>query len=422
MKRWLTRIFSVEPHELGAVTAGFAMLFFLFTGYAVLRPVRETIGVRSGVENLPWLFTGTFVTTILVMPAFGWVASRVPRRQIVSSVLALVALSLGAFGLCFALSPDNLWIGRGFFIWLSVFNLIVISAAWSALVDVFSVEQSKRLFGPIAAGASLGGLVGPLLVVSLVDWVADSGLVFLSASFLLVAAYAAHAVQAFRDRHPLAPDEEAERAKPLGGNAFAGAFEVLRSPYLLGIAAFVLLLSTASTFLYFEQARLVGETYPERADQTRVFGILDTIVQSLSIGAQLLITGRIAEKLGLGVLLVTVPVLVALGFLGLALAPVFTLLAVVMVIRRAGEYAFVRPGREMLYGVLSPEAKYKAKNFNDTVVYRGGDALSGWVKTGIDSFAKHPASAMLIGAVLAAVWAVTGLLLARAYRKRAGEQ
>jgi ATP:ADP antiporter, AAA family len=421
MGRWITRILGLQPGEAGAVLAGFLLLFFLFTGYAVLRPVRETIGVTSGVENLPWLFTGTFITTVVVMPVFGWVASRVPRRRIVFSVLVLVALTLVGFGVSFAALPDDISIGRGFYIWLSVFNLIVISAAWSALVDVFSVGQAKRLFGLIAAGASLGGLVGPLLAVFLVERVADAGLLFLSAALMVVAAFAAHWVQIWRDRHPLIPDEDAQRARPLGGNAFAGALEVLRSPYLLGIAGFVLLLSTASTFLYFEQARLVGETYPDRAEQTRVFGTIDTVVQALSIGAQLLITGHVAWRLGIGVLLVAVPVMVAIGFLALAFAPVFAVLAMVMVTRRAGEYAFVRPGREMLYGVLSPEAKYKAKNFNDTVVYRGGDAISGWVKTGIDAFAQHPASAMLIGAALSVVWAVTGGLLARAHRRRAGE-
>lgn len=418
MRRWFTRLFGVQPNELAAVAAGFAMLFFLFTGYALLRPVRETIGVASGVKNLPWLFTGTFLTTVLVMPLFGWVASRVSRRRIVFWVLILVALTLVLFGASFAAWPRDIRIGRAFYIWLSVFNLIVISAAWSALVDVFSVAQAKRLFGLIAAGASLGGLVGPVLTVFLVEHIAQAGLVFLSAALLVVAAFAAYGVQLWRARHPMTPGEEAQRARPLGGNAFAGALDVARSPYLLGIAAFVLLLSTASTFLYFEQAQLIDKAYPNRADQTRVFGTIDTVVQALSIGAQLLVTGHVARRLGLGVLLVAVPVLVALGFLALAFAPAFAVLAVVMVTRRAGEYAFVRPGREMLYGVLSPEAKYKAKNFNDTVVYRGGDALSGWVKTAVDSLAQNPAIAMLLGAALSAVWAVTGFLLARAHGRR----
>jgi AAA family ATP:ADP antiporter len=434
MNRWLTRLLGLQRGEAGAVLAGFLMLFFLFTGYAVLRPVRETIGVTSGVKNLPWLFTGTFVTTIAVMPAFGWVASRMPRRRIVFSVLVLVALTLVAFGLAFAVLPENISIGRAFYIWLSVFNLIVISAAWSALVDVFTVAQAKRLFGLIAAGASLGGLVGPLLAVFFVERLAHAGLLFLSAGLMVVAAFAAHWVQLWRDRHPPLPDADAQRglsppkpdddvrrARPLGGNVFAGAIAVLRSPYLLGIAAFVVLLSTASTFLYFEQARLVEQTYPDRAQRTQVFGTIDIVVQALSITAQLFITGQLARRLGLRVLLVAVPVLVALGFLTLAFVPLFAVLAVVMVVRRVGEYAFVRPAREMLYGVLSPEAKYKAKNFNDTVVYRGGDAISGWVKTAIDALAQVPAIAMLIGAALSLVWAVTGALLARAHRRRVDE-
>ena len=198
----------------------------------------------------------------------------------------------------------------------------------------------------------------------------------------------------------------------------AGATEVLRSPYLLGIAVFVLLLASVSTFLYFEQARLVEATYPDPADQTRVFGTIDFIVQSLAILSQLFITGRLARTVGVDVLLVGVPLVTAAGFLWLAFAPLFAVLAVVMVVRRAGEYAFVRPGREMLYTVVAPEAKYKAKNFNDTVVYRGADAVSAWVKAGIDAVASTPMAAMLIGAAIAVAWGVTGGSLARSHSRR----
>jgi AAA family ATP:ADP antiporter len=193
---------------------------------------------------------------------------------------------------------------------------------------------------------------------------------------------------------------------------------VLRSPYLLAIGAFILLLASASTFLYFEQARLVHARFPDPVRQTQVFGIIDSLVQTLAIFSQLFVTGRLANKLGVGVLLVAVPLVIAGGFLWLAFAPVFAVLAVVMVARRAGEYALVRPGREMLYTVLPSEAKYKAKNFNDTVVYRGADALSGWVKTGVDLLAQQPMAAMLLGSIVALLWAATGGALARAYRKR----
>lgn len=415
--RWLTRAFDVEEDEAGAVIAGFAMFFLLFAGYFMLRPVRETMGIAGGVDNLQWLFTGTFVATLAAMPLFGWIAGRVRRRRILYWVYGFFASNLLAFAACFALQPDNAWIARAFYIWLSVFNLIAISVAWSVLVDVFSTGQAKRLFALMVAGASLGGLVGPLLGVLLVGTLGHPGLVLLSALLLVASAFAARQVQRWREARPLAADDAAQRQQPLGGSPFAGATEVLRSPYLMGIAVFVLLLASVTTFLYFEQARLVEATFPDRADQTRVFGIIDIVVQSLAIVSQLFLTGRIARTLGIGVLLVAVPLVIAAGFLWLAFAPTFAVLAVVMVARRAGEYAFVRPGREMLYTVVPAEAKYKAKNFNDTVVYRGADAVSGWVKAGIDMVAQQPAIAMVLGAVIALAWGANGAWLARAQRR-----
>jgi AAA family ATP:ADP antiporter len=415
--RRLGRAFSVEEDEAGAVMAGFAMFFLLFAGYFMLRPVRETMGIAGGVDNLQWLFTGTFVVTLAAMPLFGWVAGRVARRRILYWVYAFFVGNLLAFAACFVAMPGDRWVARAFYIWLSVFNMIAISVAWSVLVDVFTSAQSKRLFALMAAGASLGGLVGPMLGVILVEPLGYAGLSVLSALLLAAAALAAWCVHRWRDARPLPGDADMLRQRPLGGSPFAGATDVLRSPYLLGIAGFILLLASATTFLYFEQARLVEARFPDPVDQTRVFGIIDTVVQTLAILSQLFITGRVAKSLGVGVLLVTVPLVVAAGFLWLAFAPVFAVLAVVMVVRRAGEYAFVRPGREMLYTVVAPEAKYKAKNFNDTVVYRGADAVSGWVKTGIDMLAQQPAVAMVIGAGIALTWGANGAWLARAQRR-----
>lgn len=417
IQRWLQRAFSVEEDEAGAVIAGFVMFFLLFAGYFMLRPVRETMGIAGGVRNLQWLFTGTFVATLAAMPLFGWIAGRVRRRNILYWVYAFFVANLLAFAACFALKPDDPWIARAFYIWLSVFNLIAISVAWSVLVDVFTTAQSKRLFALMAGGASLGGLVGPMLGVFLVGPLGYSGLLLLSAMLLAAAAVAAWRVRRWRDARPLPVDVGMPDQRPLGGSPFAGAVEVLKSPYLLGIGIFVLLLASVTTFLYFEQAALVEARFPDPKDQTRVFGTIDTVVQTLAILSQLFITGRVARRLGVGVLLVTVPLVVAAGFLWLAFAPVFAVLAVVMVVRRAGEYAFVRPGREMLYTVVAPEAKYKAKNFNDTVVYRGADAVSGWVKAGIDMFAQQPAVAMVIGSGIALVWAANGAWLARTQRR-----
>lgn len=441
LARWLSRAFDVEREEAGAVVAGFTMFFLLFAGYFMLRPVRETMGITGGIDNLQWLFTATFFATLAAMPLFGWIAARVRRRRILYWVFGFFTANLAVFGACFLARPDDVWIARTFYVWLSVFNLIAISVAWSVLVDVFAVAQAKRLFALMAAGASLGGLTGPVLGVVLIGTVGHAGLMFLSAALLVASAFAARSVQRWRDARPEqdtaaasrtnspypsgenwreAPDEGARgttppppRAAPLGGSPFAGATEVLRSPYLLGIAVFMLLLASVTTFLYFEQARLVEARFPDSEDQTRVFGIIDIVVQSLAILSQLFLTGRIAKNLGIGVLLVAVPLLAAAGFLWLAFAPTFAVLAVVMVVRRAGEYAFVRPGREMLYTAVPPQEKYKAKNFNDTVVYRGADAVSAWVKAGIDMIAAQPAIAMVVGSGIALAWAFNGAVLAR---------
>lgn len=415
---FIARLFNVQQHEAGAVLAGLALFFLLFTGYFMLRPVRETMGVAGGVDNLQWLFTGTFIATLAAMPLFGWVAARASRRRILPWTFGFFAINLLVFGLLFLRREDDVWVARAFYIWLSVFNLLSISLAWSVLADLFAVNQAKRLFALMAGGASLGGLVGPLLGTLLVEPLGHAGLVFLSAAFLIGSIVASRVLQTWRDRHPRRSDDHSGRRRPLGGNPFAGATAVFRSPYLIGIALFVVLLASVSTFLYFEQARLVAEHFPDKTRQTQVFGLIDTIVQSLAILTQIFITGQVARRLGVGVLLVVVPLVTAAGFLWLALAPTFAVFAVVMVVRRAGEYALVRPGREMLYTVVGDEDKYKAKNFNDTVVYRGADALSGWVKALLDHIAQHPAVAMVIGAGIALVWAGTGAWLGRAQRQR----
>ncbi|EGB95158.1 MULTISPECIES: NTP/NDP exchange transporter [Pseudomonas] len=416
MTAWRRRLdqgLNIQPGEGPAVIAGLLLFYCLFTGYFMLRPVRETMGVAGGVDNLQWLFTGTFIASLACLPVFGWLASGVQRRFILPCTYGFFVSNLLLFAVLFTSTPDNLWAARAFYIWLSVFNLLTISLAWSVLADLFSTAQGKRLFGLLAAGASLGGLSGPILGTLLVAPLGHAGLLLLAAAFLLGSVGASLFLQRWRQRQPLPAHAERSATRPLGGNPLAGATAVLRSPYLLGIALFVVLLASVSTFLYFEQARIVSQTFTDPTRQTQVFGLIDSVVQALAILTQVFLTGRLARRLGVGMLLMAVPVVMAVGFLWLALAPVFAVFVMVMVVRRAGEYALVRPGREMLFTVLPAEDKYKAKNFIDTVVYRGGDALSGWLKRALDVMGEHPQLAMLIGAVLAVAWAATGAWLGR---------
>jgi AAA family ATP:ADP antiporter len=320
-------------------------------------------------------------------------------------------------------------VGQVFWIFLSVLNLFIISVFWSFLLELFRTEQTRRLFGLIAAGGTAGALAGPLVTDFAVGSIGDSGVLFLG-SALFVGAILCQRVllSLWKSEGSTASGETRERA--IGGNPFAGVTIVARSPYLLAIASFVFLLATATTFLYFEQLRLVDVAYPAaeagmREARTQFFARLDWIVQSLTIVSQLFITGRIASRRGVGMLLTIVPLAMVFGFATLAVWNTFAVLIVVIVARRAGEYAFVRPGREMLWSPLDKETKYKAKNTVDVPVYRGADALAAQVQTGVEGMGFGPQTIAVMGVVTTAIWALNGWWLghrhdaASAERKRA---
>ncbi len=399
---------------MSGVLAAFFLLFCLFAGYFILRPIRETMGIAAGVGQLQWLFTATFVTMLAAVPLFGILSARVKRSRLVPWVYAFFITHLLAFAAEFARDADPVWLARVFYVWISVFNLFVVSVAWSLLADIFCAEQAHRLFAPIAAGASVGGLAGPLASAALVTSVGLAGLALIAALLLAAALGCVQLLLRWRVRAGAADSTgDPDPTRPIGGGMFGGLTLLVRTPYLLGIGVFVVLLATTSTFLYFEQARLVEATFPDRLRQTQVFALLDATVQALTIVTQVFVTGRLARRHGVTVLLVVVPLVIGCGLLVLAMTPVFGVLASVMVLRRVGEYALVRPGREMLFTRQAIEAKYKAKNVIDTVVYRGADAASGWVKVGIDALGAGTWLVALVGAGVAATWAAVGYGLGR---------
>ncbi|MBU0556651.1 MAG: MFS transporter [Alphaproteobacteria bacterium] len=410
---FLARLIVAERREIPAVIGGFLLFFLLFSSYFMLRPVRETFGIAGGVDNLQWLFTGTFLATLVVVPLYGAIATRVPRRTLLPILYTICAAVMAGFATSLLVDPDNVWVARAFYIWLSVMNLFVISIAWSLMADLFSPDQGHRLFGQIAAGASLGGLVGPVLSGVLVGTLGEAGLLYLSTVLLLSTLVCARYLMGWRDQQgDMTPAAAASNRLRIGGSAWAGLTLILRSPFLLAIALFVVFIATANTFLYFEQARIVAETFTDRTEQTRVFASIDALVQSLTILVQIFFTGRLARRLGVSVLLVAVPVIMMFGFGLLSLAATFPILAFVMIVRRVGEYALVRPGREMLFTAVDQQTKYKAKNVIDTFVYRGGDALAGWAYTGIVAIASTGAVA-IAGGIIAGLWALLGLAIGR---------
>ena len=415
--RGLSRLIVAEPHEVPAVVGGHVLFFLLFASYFMLRPVRETFGIAGGVDNLQWLYLGTFLATLVVVPLYGTLAKKVERRRLLPATYIFSAIVMAGFGFSLMTDPDNVWTARAFYIWSSVFNLFVVSLAWSVMADAFDPEQGHRLFGQIAAGASLGGLTGPLLSGLLVVPLGHSGLLLLSTALLLSTLVAVRYLIGWRERHGDPEDPHNPPETRIGGSIWAGLTLVLRSPYLLGISLFVILLTSVSTFLYFEQARVVEATFPDPAAQTQVFSAIDFTVQSLTIFIQIFVTGRITKQLGVTALLAAVPVTMMFGFGLLALAATFPVLAFVMIVRRVGEYALVRPGREMLFTNVDAETKYKAKNAIDTVVYRGGDAMAAWANAGIVAIGTAAAAAV-VGAFVSALWALVGWLIGRRHDRR----
>lgn len=401
------RALGIHDEEIAPAACGFAFFFFLFCGYFMLRPIRETLGIQAGVNQLQWLFTATFVATLAVVPLFGWLSARVPRATLLTWVYSLFALTMAGFAALLHLRPDSVWAARAFYVWLSVFNLFVVSIAWSLMADVFRMESAKRLFALIAAGASAGGLCGPLLGALLAGALGPAGLLLLSALLLTATLPLKQWLLRWRaaTRTESGPED---MQRPIEGTVLAGISRIFRSRYLLGISLLVVLLATLNTFLYMEQARLVADTFPDTAQRIRVFSALDFTVQTLALLSQVFITGRVAARLGLRFLLTAVPLAVGLSFLALAAFPVFGVLAAAMILRRAGEYALIRPGREMLFTAVPPEDKYKTKSVIDTVVYRGGDAASGWVKAGVDMLGHGAALIALLGAVVALGAAAVG--------------
>ena len=413
--------FPVDGAEARICITGFLLLFCVLGGYFAVRPVRETIGTvigREATQNL-WFFTALFA--IIIVPFYGWLVARVRRSVLLPSIYGFMTVAFVATAQIFGSGTLDPMVARIFYVAISVMNLLLVSAFWSFMLEMLSSEQSKRLFGFIAAGGTLGALVGPGATALFVKNIGNAGVLYVGAGMYLVAIILSRVLLA-QWRH-ISPDAVAgsphlsERERALGGNPFAGFMLVLRNPYLLAIALFIAGISAINTFLYFEQLELVEEKFEELAARTQVFASLDVTVQSLVIITQLSLTGFIATRIGVIALLATVPFIMVFGLTVYAVFGTFSVMAAAMVIRRWGEYALIRPGREMLFSKVDKESKYKAKNVCDVAVYRIADATFAQVKKLLDTIGMGGTAQALIAAAVAGLWAFNGWWLGRRFEK-----
>ncbi len=411
LTRVLKQLVSVRDGEVGAMLWSTAYGFCIFLGYYILRPVRDEIS-SADRGNLQILWTAVFLVMLLAVPLYSWVASRYSRGVFVPLANRFFILNLLAFYAALYLLPESarLWIDRTFYVWASVFALFVVTVFWGFVVDIFSNAQGKRLFPFIAVGASIGGIAGSAATASLAEVAPPFSLLLLACVPLEIASWC---VSVLHRRHGGRGDRRSTADQPLYGTALSGIRVVFRSPYLMGVAAYLALMTFSSTVLYFQQAYLVGEAFTDRAARTAFFAKIDLAVNVITILLQVVITAQLIRTIGLALSLTLVPAVACLGFLGLGVYPLLAVLVVLQVAYRSGRYGIAKPAREVLFTVVSREEKYKSKAFLDAAVYRGGDLASGWAYAGLAALGLSVGAIALVAAPLAAVWIAVGFSLGR---------
>jgi len=416
LQRALARACDVQPQETRATLASFLLVFLLMGSYYIVRPVRDALASDWTDAEVSWLWTFTFFISTIAVSVYGAAISRMRFQRLVPSVYALFAASFVLFYFAARNSTESVLLDKAFYLWVSLFSLFHISVFWSFMADTFSKPQATRLFGFIGAGASTGGLAGPAAASLLVGDLGTNALLLIAAVMIALTVPLVRWLQQLKltDLHNQAIALDTANLA-IGGNPLAGFAEFLRSSYLLAIGLFLFLYTAISAFVYFELKNLL-DVY-DLETRSQIWANMDLAVNSLTILVAVFATGRIASRLGMPFTLASIPVLIGVGLLLLAAAPLVGVVVALQIIRRAGDYAVSRPAREMLFTAVDRETRFKAKPVIDIVIYRGGDMLSAWAFTALTQvLGLGLAAVALVGAGIAALWAVTGIYLGRRFK------
>jgi AAA family ATP:ADP antiporter len=422
----LGTIFGVRRGEFVAVAWSFAYFFFVLSSYYIIRPVREEMGVGSGPNTIPYLFIATFVTMIFATSAFGWVASRYPRRVFLPWVYLFFIANMLIFWAVFSqvrgAGDDYVWLGRVFFVWVSIFNLFVVSVFWSFMADIYTREQGRRLFGLITSGGSIGALIGGVATSTLVTSIGFQNLLPISAALLLAAVFCIGRLKDWvHQEHEDEIDQTVESKQPLGGSALAGLTHLMSSKYFLAIALLSVIASLLGTALYMFRAELIETAILSPDARTQFFSNMNIAQNALALIAQMFLVKQVVTRFGIGRSLALFPLASIIGFAILAMEPTLMAVAVLDVVRRGLGFGFAKPSTDMLYSVVTPEEKYKTKNAIDTAVYRGGDVVGTWTIKILSTIGMGMAAISVFMLPFAVVSAIVALWLGRDYKRRAKE-
>ena len=417
VSRFLKSASKIEPNEVKATVASFLFVVVLMSAYYILRPVRDAMASDWTDAEVSWLWTLNFFISTAVVALYGLAVSRIRFQLLVPAMYGIFALSFVAFYASLSGASDRILIDKAFYVWVSVFSLFHISIFWSFMSDLFNKEQAGRLFSIIAAGASVGGLIGPSIPSFFSDSLGTDNLMLIASAMLLIPIPIILFLQSLKvtelHNEDLASNNAAAK---IGGNPFAGFKMFFTNPYLLAIGLFILLYTGISSFVYFELKNLLAHlTRPERA---AVWAQMDLAVNALSIATGLFATGRIVSKFGMPFTIALVPVLICVGLIVVAISPLMAVVVGLQIIRRAGNYAITRPAREMLFTRVDRETRFKAKPVIDIVAYRGGDTVMAWLFTGLtQGLGVGLAGVAIVGAVIAGLWAIVGIYLGRWFER-----
>jgi AAA family ATP:ADP antiporter len=408
---------KIKDNELKATVASFLFVVVIMSAYYILRPVRDAMASDWTDAEVSWLWTINFFISTAVVALYGVAVSRIRFQLLVPTMYAIFALTFVAFYASLSVFSDRTFIDKAFYVWVSVFSLFHISIFWSFMSDLFSKEQAGRLFSIIAAGASVGGLIGPSIPSFFSASLGTDNLMLIASAMLLIPIPIILFLQSLRSTE-LRLDNLAVNNAPakIGGNPFAGFKMFFSNPYLLAIGLFILLYTGISSFVYFELKNLLADfSRPERA---AIWAQMDLAVNTLAIATGLFATGRIVGKFGMPFTIALVPVLICLGLIVIAIAPLMAVVVGLQITRRAGNYAITRPAREMLFTRVDRETRFKAKPVIDIVAYRGGDTVMAWLFTGLtQGLGLGLAAVAIVGAVIAALWAIVGIYLGRWFER-----
>lgn len=415
------RLVDVREGEMPALLIAWAYFFCLLTINYILRPMREQMGLAGGQVGLAFNFMGTLGGMLVANPLYAWIVTRWPRQKFLPFVYRFFAMNLIAFFALFRLAPES-WlpgISFAFFVWVSVFNVFAVAVFWSLMADLFTFEQGKRLFGFISVGGTLGAITGSSITSHLAESLEPGYLLLVAVLLFEVAVQAMRALVRVRPlrAEPTSSEGGANSTRPEdehSGGVLNGMSLVFRSSYLAWICLYMLLGSIAGTILYFLQADIVKAAASDKGAQTAIFARIDLGVNVLTLVIQLLLTGRMVKRFGLGITLCLQCAAFGIALILLGLTPSLFVLSCAMVIFRTGHYATSRPSREVLFTVVGREAKYKSKAFIDTFVYRGGDAIGAWLKVGLASLGGLGLQGIAFAALpIAAAWAAVAIVLGR---------